>query len=102
MFDYCETRSPDFTVVKAVSPDYSGNGQRCLAKFGILDTPMMRSRFVKLLAAAGCLLAIGLGLLTFYNAPPKFNLVVVTLDTTRADRIGCYGYSAALTPMLDQ
>ena len=31
----------------------------------------------------------------------QFNVILVTLDTTRADRIGCYGYQAALTPSLD-
>jgi len=30
-----------------------------------------------------------------------FNVVLVTLDTTRADRIGCYGYSSAETPNID-
>ena len=29
------------------------------------------------------------------------NVLLVTLDTTRADRIGCYGYEAARTPALD-
>ena len=29
------------------------------------------------------------------------NVVLITLDTTRADRIGCYGYEAAETPNLD-
>ncbi len=29
------------------------------------------------------------------------NLLVVTLDTTRADRLGCYGYAKAATPTLD-
>ncbi|TDJ70440.1 MAG: tetratricopeptide repeat protein [Planctomycetota bacterium] len=29
------------------------------------------------------------------------NLLLVTLDTTRADRLGCYGYQAADTPALD-
>jgi arylsulfatase A-like enzyme len=29
------------------------------------------------------------------------NLLVVTLDTTRADRLGCYGYEGASTPDLD-
>ena len=29
------------------------------------------------------------------------NLLLVTFDTTRADRIGCYGYEAASTPTLD-
>jgi len=29
------------------------------------------------------------------------NLLLVTFDTTRADRIGCYGYEGASTPVLD-
>jgi hypothetical protein len=31
--------------------------------------------------------------------PPS--VLLVTLDTTRADRLGCYGYAAGLTPHLD-
>ena len=31
-----------------------------------------------------------------------YNLVFITLDTTRADRIGCYGYEKAETPNLDR
>ena len=30
------------------------------------------------------------------------NIVLVTLDTTRADRLGCYGYAGAETPNLDR
>jgi arylsulfatase A-like enzyme len=40
------------------------------------------------------------------GAPPGaaagFNVVLVTLDTTRADRMGCYGHGAAATPVLDR
>jgi len=32
---------------------------------------------------------------------PRRNVLLVTLDTTRADRLGCYGYEAARTPRLD-
>ncbi|MFW6198894.1 MAG: sulfatase-like hydrolase/transferase, partial [Acidobacteriota bacterium] len=35
------------------------------------------------------------------DAYPGANLLLVTLDTTRADRIGAYGYAAADTPRLD-
>src|SRR5436190_10916381 len=31
----------------------------------------------------------------------KPNFLLVTLDTTRADRLFCYGYSAGNTPVLD-
>lgn len=32
---------------------------------------------------------------------PGLNVVLITLDTTRADRLGCYGYQDAVTPNLD-
>ncbi len=35
------------------------------------------------------------------NEPTKRNVLLITLDTTRADRIGCYGYASAQTPNLD-
>jgi len=31
----------------------------------------------------------------------RLNVILVTLDTTRADRLGCYGYQKAKTPYLD-
>ncbi len=36
------------------------------------------------------------------GAAKEFNVVLVTLDTTRADRIGCYGYKKGSTPTLDR
>lgn len=32
----------------------------------------------------------------------RFNVVLITLDTTRADHLGCYGYSKPITPHLDR
>lgn len=34
-------------------------------------------------------------------APTELNVVVVTLDTLRADRLGCYGFGGIRTPNLD-
>ncbi|HEY3120622.1 MAG TPA: sulfatase-like hydrolase/transferase [Vicinamibacteria bacterium] len=34
-------------------------------------------------------------------APKDLNVVVVTLDTTRADRLGCYGFQGIETPQID-
>ena len=34
-------------------------------------------------------------------APSALNVVVVTLDTTRADRLGCYGFRGVETPNID-
>jgi arylsulfatase A-like enzyme/Flp pilus assembly protein TadD len=36
------------------------------------------------------------------GAAAGFNILLVTLDTTRADRIGCYGHAPAATPVLDR
>jgi arylsulfatase A-like enzyme/Tfp pilus assembly protein PilF len=33
---------------------------------------------------------------------PQSNILLITLDTTRADRLGCSGYAAAQTPNLDR
>src|SRR5262245_9339822 len=33
--------------------------------------------------------------------PSKRNVLLITMDTTRADRLGCYGYASAQTPNLD-
>lgn len=48
---------------------------------------------------------LGLSLLVWGIAesrrPAKWNVLLVTLDTTRADRIGCYRYDRAATPALD-
>jgi arylsulfatase A-like enzyme/thioredoxin-like negative regulator of GroEL len=30
------------------------------------------------------------------------HVIIITLDTTRADRLGCYGYQKAITPNLDE
>lgn len=38
--------------------------------------------------------------LDFKNNPP--NVFIITIDTTRADRLGCYGYPGAQTPILDE
>jgi hypothetical protein len=33
--------------------------------------------------------------------PRRPNIVLITLDTTRADRLGCYGYERPTSPKLD-
>ena len=76
-----------------------------------------RSRRVAAVAAA-VLVLLGIGSLWWFRRPPsdprdvvrrlwarqgveKPNVVLVTLDTTRADHLGCYGYAGAGTPNLD-
>jgi arylsulfatase A-like enzyme len=52
------------------------------------------------LQAALCVHACG-GRQPEQSAPPARNLVLITIDTLRADRIGAYGYAAARTPAMD-
>jgi len=54
------------------------------------------------------ILLLGTGIYFFPGAPPgspgtagKPNIVLVTLDTTRADHIGCFGAPGAITPNID-
>lgn len=43
-------------------------------------------------AVASCLALAALVGMTFWAWPrPRPNLLLITLDTTRADRLGCYG-----------
>src|SRR5688500_17994384 len=52
-----------------------------------------------ILAAAG---VAGLAFVALRAArPPRLNLLLVTIDTLRADRVGAYGYAAAETPVMD-
>lgn len=42
------------------------------------------------------------GVVWYVRSPRPLNVLLITLDTTRADRLGCYGYSPAKTPVLDR
>ncbi|MSR58085.1 MAG: tetratricopeptide repeat protein [Planctomycetaceae bacterium] len=51
----------------------------------------------------GLALVVAIGLAFWlWPRPQSKNLLLVTLDTTRADRLACYGYAAGRTPVLDQ
>jgi arylsulfatase A-like enzyme/Flp pilus assembly protein TadD len=43
-----------------------------------------------------------LGKLAPAGAAAGFNLLLITVDTLRADRLGCYGYPQAETPVIDR
>jgi arylsulfatase A-like enzyme/Flp pilus assembly protein TadD len=64
---------------------------------------MSRRRWMTGVALAIAVAALGIGIAArFWRRPPTINVILITLDTTRADRIGCYGHKAALTPTLDR
>jgi arylsulfatase A-like enzyme/Flp pilus assembly protein TadD len=67
-----------------------------------------RSKKFKLIIPVFILLAGAAVVVIFLFSPKKealierdLNVLLITLDTTRADRLGCYGYSKAKTPNLD-
>ncbi len=63
---------------------------------------MLRLKWLMALLAAGAgICLVYLGVMYFLPAAP-LNVLLITLDTTRADRFGCYGYQSALTPTLDR
>lgn len=48
-------------------------------------------------------LVLGLVISCFYaRAPRKPNVVLITIDTLRADHLGCYGYHRNTTPNIDK
>lgn len=49
----------------------------------------------------GVLAVAAVGTAWLVLRPVKMNVLIVTLDTTRADHLGCYGRAGALTPTLD-
>ncbi len=57
-----------------------------------------------LCAAAACSAAVALAIVGCQRTPPPFdgNVLVITLDTTRADSLGVYGSEEARTPHLDR
>lgn len=50
------------------------------------------------------MIAVAAGAIGCSRSSDRFrpNVLLITLDTTRADRIGAYGYGSARTPVLDQ
>lgn len=49
--------------------------------------------------------AVGVGVVAVlrpHAQAPKPSVLLITLDTTRADRLGCSGYSRGATPALDR
>ena len=60
-------------------------------------------RWTKLRVFAGALglFLVGLALVLFFWPQNRVNVILITLDTTRADHLGCYGYPRARTPALN-
>jgi len=46
-------------------------------------------------------MALLLVLLSGCGEEPQYNVVIITIDTLRSDRLGCYGYARATSPKID-
>ena len=65
---------------------------------------MMKARHVVLAGAAALVVFAGVCWVFAHSRRLRHwpdNVLLITLDTTRADRLGCYGYAGAETPALD-
>jgi arylsulfatase A-like enzyme/Tfp pilus assembly protein PilF len=85
----------------------------------VAPTPPSSRTRTTVLAAAIAVAAVGVGAFLWTRRPPRtdadvaarlarlspspadLNVVVITLDTTRADRLGCYGFDGVSTPHID-
>jgi choline-sulfatase len=65
-------------------------------------TPKKWIRAVVVLGVLAAVAVAGRAWLRWERADAGLNLLIITLDTTRADRIGAYGYAQAETPTLDR
>ena len=73
------------------------------------EIPSKKSRTSRLVGGAVALIGAAAGIWYFALRPRPvtiardsgLNVLLITLDTTRADRLGCYGYARAETPNLD-
>ena len=61
---------------------------------------MTRKRIALIIAAVAALAAAA-AVTIWRSRPERPNVLLITLDTTRADRLGCYGRASAHTPALD-
>lgn len=60
--------------------------------------------YTRRFASGAIVLAIAASLLALHCGPglkDRLNVLVITIDTLRADRLGCYGYHRSTTPNID-
>lgn len=85
------------------SPGGRSPGDARTNRPGTPDPLVSRPLVVSLgsLAALALALAAVLSLSSAPRAPEGTNLLIITVDTLRADRLGAYGHAAAGTPVVD-
>ena len=91
---------------KPAAPAQAQNPQKTAEK-AIPQAPKKRSRKIPVLVISLVIIAAGAAAVLLLKPKSgvkpdsELNVLLITLDTTRADRIGCYGYAQAETPNLD-
>ncbi len=82
----------------------AGGPRRCAAAGynpkPMIDRPPVYSR--SSLGRTICLVAAGLVLFGCSRPASRPNVLLITIDTLRADHLGCYGYGRATTPRIDR
>lgn len=67
----------------------------------IIRVPATRTGRIIGGTVACTILVIGIAWGWWVSRGPRLNVLIITLDTTRADHIGCYGDRLAATPVID-
>ncbi len=62
---------------------------------------MKRKIKIFLFIAAPAVIALG-GYLIFFRPSPRPNILLVSIDSLRADHLGCYGYARDTSPVIDR
>ncbi|MCH7527334.1 MAG: sulfatase, partial [Planctomycetes bacterium] len=102
---------------RPVRDESTPSGERSAARRGAaLAGMVLPPRWIMVAAAIAVAVVVGTG--AFYGrsgtsqrlaaaldvspgAAAGFNVLLITLDTLRADRVGCYGYAGVKTPVFD-
>ena len=92
-----------------LAPESASDGKAQNGKIDAAQTSVkQRKRILWIITAVLIVIAAAWSLIHFLSPgktlvkkDDRLNVLLITLDTTRADRLGCYGYSKAKTPNLD-
>lgn len=65
-------------------------------------TPFFKKRSVILLTLVTAMVAVGVCCYFYFTSTPAIeHVILISMDTTRADHLSCYGYSQKTTPHID-